>query len=260
LTVLETADPGYLDGPLVPKGDTLKRMIILVGVLSALAMATTAQASTPPPLTTGEVNPGFLTIAPPVGWVVDRDASGVPQCSGNDTTSGRAWDSTSWTGSGLVFVMDGGPGSHGDASCDVTKHQSVIRHYTGRRTKLGIHTTSRSSGAYLSGGNCAGTGPDSSGGLITTCLFAHASLTYTLVKPRHRKFVSITRRVTRGIEPCRNSSWHITHKRGSRKWHATFTHGSKGGFSPCDIEHVSINYRWSARVDTSLHGISQGTY
>ena len=90
-------------------------------------------------------------------------------------------------------------------------------------------------GADSLGGNCDGTNRDGSGGLISTCVFAHASLGYSLTLPKGNTFTGISHSVSAGIQPCRNASWHITHKRGTRTWHATFTHGSVGGFSQCDV-------------------------
>jgi hypothetical protein len=121
----------------------------------------------------------------------------------------------------------------------VTRHATIDR--------PGHSTTSRSSGAYTPGGNCNFSG-DGFGGGITTCLFAHASLNYTFTTRRHSTFESLSHRVTNGLEPCRNSGWSVTHRRGTRTWHAIFTHGSVNDFSQCDVEHLSFHYNYKKRI------------
>lgn len=213
----------------------MKRIVILISVIVALAATTSAQASTPPLTAQLIGTPGVdaqLELTPPAGWTIDGADVNAPQCSGAEFGP-ENWVSSTGTNSEIFTLNDVGT-NPGDASCNVTTHttHTVIKHFTGFVRKAGIRNASRSSGAYINGGSC-NTGPDGlgQGGRLTTCLFAHASFRYTLVKPRNRKLVSITHRVTPGIEPCRNHSWRITHRHGTRKWHATFTHGSRGGFS-----------------------------
>jgi hypothetical protein len=244
----------------------MKRIAILISVLVALAATTSAQASTPPLTTQLIGTPGVdaqLAITPPAGWTIDGASSDAPQCSGSEFGP-EDFENHTGTNTVTFFLLDAGA-NPGDATCNVTTHVThfMIKHFTGFTRKTGMRNASRSSGAYITGGNC-NTGPDGlgQGGRLTTCLFAHASFGYRLVKPRNRKLVSITHRVTPGIEPCRNHSWRITHKRGTRTWHATFTHGSRGGFSQCDIKSVTLHYKWSKRVPVTVtvHGTSAGTY
>jgi hypothetical protein len=115
----------------------------------------------------------------------------------------------------------------------------------GSKSKLGIDWSSRSSGAYSFGGNC-NWGRLSGGALLTTCLFAHATVNYTFRLPRGAKVTQFTHHVQSGIAPCRHKSWSTRHS--GRVRHATFFHGSVNGFSQCSIGTLTMAWRVRRKV------------
>jgi hypothetical protein len=115
----------------------------------------------------------------------------------------------------------------------------------GQKTKRGIDWSSRNSKGFTIGGNCNwGRLPNAE--LLTTCLFAHASVTYRFVLPRGAKVTLFAHHVTAGIEPCRHAAWSTTH--AGRVHNATFTHGSLNGFSQCDIGGLTMKYRVTHKI------------
>jgi hypothetical protein len=115
----------------------------------------------------------------------------------------------------------------------------------GQATKRGSWANSRSSAADNYFGSC-NWGGDGFGGLISTCLDAHAALDYRLVVPSGKTFAGVTHAVSAGLVPCHNTKWSISH--ADRVYTARFFHGSPTGWSQCDIDHVTLHYKWTARV------------
>jgi hypothetical protein len=139
-----------------------------------------------------------------------------------------------------------GPAS-GQVSCQI-KHQVTIQKTRilkkAMRRRPGRYSARRVTAVYLPGGNCAGHGPDGSGGLILTCLFASEHVSYHFRIPRLAYHLRGHHRVTSGIERCRNASWNLHRsRRHRRRVSLSFAHGSRGGFSQCDIRSVGISYR-----------------
>lgn len=114
----------------------------------------------------------------------------------------------------------------------------------GTKSKLGTSWSSRGSGAYSPGGNCNWLADQ--GGLLTTCLDAHAQINYTFSLPRGAKVTSFSHSVSPGIVACRNAKWTTTHT--GNVHHATFTHGSASGFSQCEINSLTMNWRHTRKV------------
>ena len=123
-----------------------------------------------------------------------------------------------------------------------TGFKTVVRR--GQKTKDGVDWSRRSTGADNPGGNC--NWDHIQGGLLTTCLFAHADIVYTFSVPRHAQITNFSHSVSAGITRCRNTSWATTHSGGV--YRATFHHGNANGFSQCVINHLGIKYRTSKRV------------
>jgi hypothetical protein len=116
---------------------------------------------------------------------------------------------------------------------------------TGVKAKTGLGWSSRSTGAYEAGGNCNWARLPGAQ-LLTTCLFAHASVTYTFELPRGAKVTSFSHHVSAGAAPCRNTSWSTSHV--GRVHHATFHHGSQNGFSQCAIGGMRMSWRVRHRI------------
>jgi hypothetical protein len=120
-----------------------------------------------------------------------------------------------------------------------------LRTTVGTKTKRGIDWSARSSGAYSLGGNCNwGRLPNAE--LLTTCLAAHASVTYRFVLPRGARVTRFTHVVRPGIAPCRHKLWSTSHS--GRIHRATFAHGSVNGFSQCDIGGLSMRYQVTRKI------------
>jgi len=120
-----------------------------------------------------------------------------------------------------------------------------LRTTVGTKTKRGIDWSARSWKAYSLGGNCNwGRLPNAE--LLSTCLAAHASVTYRFVLPRGAKVTLFTHVVRPGIAPCRHKVWTTGHT--GRIHRATFTHGSVNGFSQCDIGGLSMRYRVTHKI------------
>ena len=120
-----------------------------------------------------------------------------------------------------------------------------LRTTVGTKTKRGIDWSARSSKAYSLGGNCNwGRLPNAE--LLTTCLAAHASVTYRFVLPRGAKVTLFSHVVRPGIAPCRHKVWTTGHT--GRIHRATFTHGSVNGFSQCDIGGLSMRYKVTRKI------------
>lgn len=116
---------------------------------------------------------------------------------------------------------------------------------TGTKSHHGTGWSSRSSGAFSLGGNCNwGTLPGAQ--LLTTCLAAHASVTYRFTLPSGARVTSFTHHVTAGIAPCRHVSWTTSHV--GRVHRATFTHGSVNGFSQCAIGNLTMDWRVTRKI------------
>ena len=115
----------------------------------------------------------------------------------------------------------------------------------GSKSKLGIDWASRSSGAYSLGGNC-NWGRLSGGALLTTCLFAHATVHYKFGLPRGAKVTSFTHPVVSGAARCLHKSWSTNHV--GRIHHATFTHGNVNGFSQCAIGTLTMHYKVTRKI------------
>lgn len=115
----------------------------------------------------------------------------------------------------------------------------------GTKSKSGIDWSARSTGAYSLGGNC-NWGRLSGGVLLTTCLFAHATVNYTFRLPRGAKITSFSHHVESGLAPCRHKSWSTSHNR--RVHHAAFFHGSVNGFSQCAVGTLRMTWRVRRRV------------
>lgn len=114
----------------------------------------------------------------------------------------------------------------------------------GSKHKLGTQWSSRKSGAYSLGGNC--NWGNYLGGLITTCLYAHAEINYTFSLPRGAKVTSFSHSVSPGIAACRHAKWTTSHVRNVH--HATFTHGSASGFSQCQINSLTMDWKHTRRI------------
>jgi hypothetical protein len=120
-----------------------------------------------------------------------------------------------------------------------------LRTTVGTKTKRGIDWSARSSKAYSLGGSCNwGRLPNAE--LLTTCLAAHASVTYRFVLPRGARVTLFSHVVRPGIAPCRHKVWTTGHT--GRIHRATFTHGSVNGFSQCDIGGLSMRYRVTRKI------------
>jgi hypothetical protein len=120
-----------------------------------------------------------------------------------------------------------------------------LRTTVGTKAKRGIDWSARSSKAYSLGGSCNwGRLPNAE--LLTTCLAAHASVTYRFVLPRGARVTLFTHVVTPGIAPCRHKLWSTSHT--GRIHRATFTHGSVNGFSQCDIGGLGMRYRVTRKI------------
>jgi hypothetical protein len=116
---------------------------------------------------------------------------------------------------------------------------------TGSKSHRGIDWASRSTGAFSFGGNC-NWGRLTGGGLLTTCLFAHAAVNYTFELPRGAKVTGFTHTVSSGVAPCRHALWKTTHL--GRIHHATFAHGSVNGFSQCAIGTLTMRYKVTRKI------------
>jgi hypothetical protein len=235
------------------------KLAILAAVsLACLALPGTAAATTPT-VTIGNVDWA------PSGWsTVDFDVT---------RSSGSAWHGrcdysgtyTDWNGvSGNTFTGSDWPYGQSymieyDVGQDVESWDSitvtckldrrvaymvkVTEH--GQATKRGSWANSRSSAADNYFGSC-NWGGDGFGGLISTCLDAHAAVDYRLVVPSGKTFAGVTHAVSAGLVPCHNTKWSISH--ADRVYTARFFHGSPTGWSQCDIDHVTLHYKWTARV------------
>ena len=116
---------------------------------------------------------------------------------------------------------------------------------TGTKSHHGTGWSSRNWKAYSFGGNC-NWGTLSGAQLLTTCLAAHASVTYKFTLPIGAKVTSFTHHVTAGIAPCRHVSWTTSHV--GRVHRATFNHGSVNGFSQCAIGNMNMNWRVTRKI------------
>ncbi len=114
----------------------------------------------------------------------------------------------------------------------------------GTVAKSGVRSITRSSHADRLGGNCNWSGY--MGELLSSCLFAHASVSYRLAVPAGATVTATTHRVGAGLMPCRGARWQVTHLR--RGVALTFTHGSARGFSQCWVKAVSVSWRHRTRV------------
>lgn len=114
----------------------------------------------------------------------------------------------------------------------------------GSKHKTGVGWSSRGWQSYQYGGNC--NWGHYSGSLITTCLIAHAHVTYTFELPRGAKVTAFSHSVSPGITPCRHTAWAISHTGRIRR--ATFTHGSLNGFSQCNIDGLSLSWKVTKRI------------
>jgi hypothetical protein len=120
-----------------------------------------------------------------------------------------------------------------------------LRTTVGTKVKQGIGWSARSWKAYALGGSCNwGKLPNAE--LLSTCLVAHASITYRFVLPRGAKVTLFTHVVRAGITPCRHKVWTTSHT--GRIHRATFTHGSLNDFSQCDIGKLSMRYRVTHKI------------
>lgn len=120
-----------------------------------------------------------------------------------------------------------------------------LRTTVGTKSKRGIDWSTRSWKAYALGGSCNwGRLPNAE--LLSTCLVAHASITYRFVLPRGAKVTLFTHHVTAGITPCRHKVWSTSHT--GRIHRATFTHGSLNNFSQCDIGGLAMRYRVTRKI------------
>lgn len=116
---------------------------------------------------------------------------------------------------------------------------------TGTKTKRGIDWVARNWNAFSLGGNCNwGRLPNAE--LLTTCLAAHASVTYRFVLPRGAKVTLFAHVVTAGIAPCRHKVWTTIHT--GRIHQAVFTHGSVNGFSQCAIGGLTMKYKVTRKI------------
>ncbi len=114
----------------------------------------------------------------------------------------------------------------------------------GSKSKPGTGWSSRGWKSYEYGGNC--NWGHYSRSLITTCLIAHARVTYTFELPRGAKVTRFSHSVSPGITPCRHTAWAMSH--AGRIHRATFTHGSPNGFSQCDINSLTLSWKTTKRI------------
>src|SRR6185437_1678641 len=135
------------------------------------------------------------------------------------------------------------------ATCTVSAQSTytatVTVNHTGTGYDLGTRWSARSTSAYSRGGNC-NWGRHSGGTLLSTCLSAHAKISYRLVLPKGTTYTGISHSVSSGAVACRNTSWTTTHK--GRTYTTTFRHGSRAGFSQCEINRVALHYKWKTYV------------
>jgi hypothetical protein len=114
----------------------------------------------------------------------------------------------------------------------------------GSKTKHGTDWSSRNWKAYQFGGNC--NWGNFLGSLITTCLQAHATITYAFELPKGAKVTSFSHSVTPGITPCRHVNWTASHV--GRIHRATFTHGSVNDFSQCNINSLRMTWKKTHKI------------
>ncbi len=242
----------------------MKRSIAPLLCVAGLAIPVSAQAAAVPAatVTISNVSGAAFDITHGAGWswpatgagcAVVADVSETQIAPPNDPATGTVSDSfaagtlnghnpatltlTDTTG---TYTVDSA--SSISATCHLRRSTRVTVKHVTRHTakKQGSSKTTRKAAAYLPGGSC-NWGGDGNGGGITTCLFAHVSITYRFLLPKNSTFLSVGHTVSAGLEPCRNKGWKVTHLK--RKYSVTFHHGSVAGFSQCDIHGVSFNYR-----------------
>jgi hypothetical protein len=123
-----------------------------------------------------------------------------------------------------------------------TGFRLVISH--GSKHKNGIAWSSRGWKAYQFGGNCNWL--RDLGGLLTTCLEAHATISYTFELPLGAKVTSFSHSVSAGITPCRHALWTTSHS--ERIHHAVFTHGSFNDFSQCTVNSLTMAWKVTRKI------------
>ena len=160
---------------------TLLTAVTAVAVMAGSAHAATADAAVAAPVLSMSAVATTSSYGASVSWDVSApwwtDSCSVT----NDTYSWHRGDTMTSECTVATQVQ---------VRSIVTAHGSVYR--------AGFHTSARSSGAYQAGGNC-NTSRDGWDGRISTCLWAHASLSYTLTLPRGTTFNSISHSVSAGM-------------------------------------------------------------
>lgn len=232
---------------MIRKTRTTLAALVAAGALVGVVHATPAQAAIQaPPLHVQAVmdsthTQAEVTVQVASPWRLD------PWASCSSTTHQLLWDDDMDARTSL-YQAPAQAGESMQVSCPVQRKLTISRlvKQAGRVTKGGARWTSRTSGAYSSGGNCNWS--VLSYGQLTTCLFAHASLSYTLTLPKGATFQGVTHKATAGIAACRNPSWTVRHAKGTRTWRLAFFHGSRSGFSQCVVEHVGLAYTHTKRV------------
>jgi hypothetical protein len=234
----------------------MKRTPALLALLAAFALAGTPAAASAnitlgiTPVSGGTFNlthpagtawPGFCDIYTRTAisvWVMGNYSVAPTSNPFNTAGSGDGWDSTT---QGAKIVCPDMRVADKDATG--TQYGTV--------RVPGGHTVSRSSGAYSLGGNC-NWGGDGSGGMISTCLFAHAAASYRLVLPLGRTYTGMTHSVSNGIFACRNSGWVTARVGTTRAYTTTFHHGDSTGYSQCDIRSSTLHYKWTSYTTTYI--------
>jgi hypothetical protein len=197
-------------------------------------------------------------------FTLNEPASGAIELFNRKGTLTRSWPFTNRTGMSVtwggrnrfgakvkpasyrfrVIAHAHGRGATGGARRVVVKTGFRLVVTRGAKHKRGIDWSSRGWGAYELGGNC-NWGPFE-GTLLSTCLAAHAKVTYTFELPRGARVTAFSHSVSPGITPCRHARWTTT--RAGRIRHATFTHGSFHDFSQCSINSLALTWKKVRKV------------